>query len=69
MVGNKGTRTPPGRPSHLVIKQCLKGKSVACSRSKDINERLTWEAIGKVVLMAQIIDPGQVQTLLSFSFH
>ena len=48
--------------------QCLKGKSVACSRSKDIKERLTWEATGKVILMAQIIDLGQVQSLLQFSF-
>ena len=34
--------------SRFVIRQCLKGKSVACDRSKDIKERLTWEAIGKV---------------------
>jgi len=51
---------------HLVIKQCLRGKSVACSRSKDIKERLTWEAIGKVVLMAQTVDPGPVQILARY---
>ena len=50
-----------------MIKQCLKGKSVACSRSRDIKERLTWEAIGKVRLMAQIRNPGHVKPLLSLS--
>ena len=42
----------------MVIKQCLKGKSVALSRSRDIKERLTWEAIEKVRLMAQIRNPA-----------
>jgi len=51
--------------THLLIKQCLKGKSVVCSRSKDIKERLTWEAIGKVNVMAQMINPGEGQTLFS----
>ena len=34
--------------SHFSIKQCLKGKSVACNRSKEINERLASEASGNM---------------------
>lgn len=54
--------------THFVIKQCLKGKSDACSRSKGIKERLTWEAIEKVSLIAQTMHPGHVKPLFSSSF-
>jgi len=53
--------------THFVIRQCLKGKSIACSRSKDIKERLSWKAIGKVNSMEQIRNPGQVLSLSTAS--
>ena len=52
-----------------MIKQCLKGKSVACSRSKDIKERLIWEAIGKVSLIVQKISRVNVKPSLFSSLQ
>ena len=44
------------------MRLCLKGKIIACSRSKEIKQRFTWEAIGKVTYALPRLRLNQLYT-------